>query len=53
MERAHARFLRIMKMLHEVHKYVPAVYVGHAGQINVGAQQVNVSMDRDEDDDIR
>ena len=42
-EQAHARFLRTVKMLHEVRKYAPPVYIGHAGQINVGHQQVNVS----------
>jgi hypothetical protein len=42
-EQAHARFLRTVKMLHEVRKFAPSVYVGHAGQINVGHQQMNVS----------
>lgn len=42
-EQAHGRFLRTVKMLHEVRKFAPAVYVGHAGQINVGHQQMNVS----------
>jgi hypothetical protein len=45
-ERAHTRFLRTVKMLQEVRRFAPAVYVGHAGQINVGAQQVNVATDR-------
>jgi len=46
-EQAHTRFLRTVKMLHEVRKLSPAVYVGHAGQINVGHQQVNVTRPQD------
>lgn len=42
-EQAHTRFLRTVKMLHEVRKLAPSVYVGHAGQVNVGHQQVNMS----------
>ena len=41
-ERAHKRFLQTVKMLHELQRSSPTVYVGNAGQINVGAQQVNV-----------
>jgi hypothetical protein len=42
-ERAHARFLRTVKMLHELQRSTPTLYVGSAGQINVGQQQVNMS----------
>ena len=42
-ERAHTRFLRTVKMLHELRRLTPTVYVGNAGQINVGHQQVNVA----------
>jgi hypothetical protein len=42
-ERAHTRFLRTVKMLHEVQRTTPALYVSHAGQINVGQQQVNLA----------
>lgn len=42
-ERAHTRFLQSVKMLHEMRKLSPAVYVGHAGQVNVGHQQLNVA----------
>ena len=42
-ERAHQRFLRTLKMLHEVQRATPMLYVGTAAQINVGQQQVNVA----------
>jgi hypothetical protein len=42
-ERAHARFLRTVKMLHELQRSTPSLYVANAGQINVGNQQVNVA----------
>jgi hypothetical protein len=42
-ERAHARFLRTVKMLHELQRTTPSVFVAQAGQVNLGAQQVNVS----------
>ncbi|MGI8485987.1 MAG: hypothetical protein ACR2OU_17215 [Thermomicrobiales bacterium] len=42
-ERAHTRFLQSVEKLHEVRKLSPAVYVGHAGQVNVGHQQLNVA----------
>ncbi len=42
-ERAHTRFLRTVKMLHDLRRLTPTVYVGNAGQINVGNQQVNVA----------
>lgn len=44
-ERAHKRFLRTVKSLHELQRSVPTLYVAHAGQINVGKQQVNVAAD--------
>ena len=42
-ERAHTRFLKTVKMLHELRRLTPTVYVGNAGQVNVGSQQVNVA----------
>jgi hypothetical protein len=42
-ERAHQRFLRTIKMLHELRRATPTLYVAQAGQVNVGGQQVNVS----------
>jgi hypothetical protein len=40
-ERAHQRFLRTVKMLHDLRR-APVLQIGHATQINVGQQQVNV-----------
>jgi hypothetical protein len=40
---AHKRFLQTVKTLHELQRSSPTLYVGHAGQINVGQQQVNVT----------
>lgn len=52
-ERAHARFLRTIKMLHDLRRLTPTVYVGNAGQINVGSQQVNVSAPKaDQNSDV-
>lgn len=42
-ERAHKRFLQTVKLLHDLQRSTPALYVGHAGQVNVGQQQVNVA----------
>jgi hypothetical protein len=42
-ERAHQRFLKTIKLLHELQRSAPMLYVGQAGQINVGRQQVNVA----------
>ena len=42
-ERAHKRFLQTVKLLHELQRSAPSLYVGHAAQINVGQQQVNVA----------
>jgi hypothetical protein len=42
-DRAHQRFLKTVKMLHEIQRSAPTLYVNHAGQINVGQQQVNVA----------
>ncbi len=44
-ERAHKRFLQTIKSLHELQRSAPSLYVAHAGQINVGQQQVNVTTD--------
>jgi len=41
-ERAHRRFLLTLKAMQDLRRR-PAVLVGSAGQVNVGAQQVNVS----------
>lgn len=46
-ERAHARMLRTVKALSDLRRQ--AVYVNHAGQVNVGHQQVNVSHPDDRD----
>jgi hypothetical protein len=40
-ERAHQRFLRTVKTLHEVRRLAGPIYVSRAGQVNVGSQQVN------------
>jgi hypothetical protein len=45
-ERAHQRFLRTVKTLNELQRLAPTLYVAHAGQVNVGQQQVNVAADR-------
>jgi hypothetical protein len=42
-ERAHKRFLQTVKLLHDLQRTSATVYVGSAGQINVGQQQVNVA----------
>jgi hypothetical protein len=42
-EKAHARFLRTVKMLHELQRATLSLYVANAGQINVANQQVNVA----------
>lgn len=43
MERAHARFLRTVKTLHEIRRITANIYVSQAGQVNVGSQQVNIA----------
>jgi hypothetical protein len=42
-ERAHQRFLRTVKMLHELQRVSSTLYVTQAGQINVGSQQMNIA----------
>jgi len=42
-ERAHKRFLQTVKLLHDLQRSSPALYVGHAAQVNVGQQQVYVA----------
>jgi hypothetical protein len=42
-ERAHTRFLKAVKMLHELRRSTATLHVANAGQINVGQQQVNLS----------
>ncbi len=54
-ERAHLRMLRTVKALTDLRRAGQAVYVSHAGQVNVGQQQVNVAErrpqgDREEDE---
>lgn len=49
-ERAHTRFLRTVKTLHEVRRMVATIYVSQAGQINVGSQQVNIAASPDDPD---
>ena len=43
-ERAHKRFLSTIKLLHDLQRTSPTLYVGNAAQINVGQQQVNVAV---------
>lgn len=50
-ERAHLRMLRTVKALADLRRAGQAVYVSHAGQVNVGRQQVNVSRPASEGDD--
>jgi hypothetical protein len=40
-ERAHLRLLRTVRMLGEMRR-PPSVSIGHAGQVNVGQQEVNI-----------
>jgi hypothetical protein len=49
-ERAHARFLRTVKTLHEIRRMAANVYVSQAGQVNVGSQQVNITATPDDPD---
>jgi hypothetical protein len=42
-ERFHRLFLRTLRALRGLRRYVPAVVVQHAGQVNVGHQHVNVA----------
>jgi len=42
-ERAHKRCLQTVKLPNDLLRASPALYVGHASQINVGQQQVNVA----------
>jgi len=42
-ERAHTRFLRTVKMLHDLQRTSASIFVGGDAQINVGQQQVNVA----------
>ncbi|MEJ7839461.1 MAG: hypothetical protein WKF81_11635 [Thermomicrobiales bacterium] len=42
-DQAHARFLRTVKMLHELQRTTPSFFIGQAAQVNVGGQQVNVT----------
>jgi hypothetical protein len=42
-ERAHKRFLQTVKLLHDLQRTSATIYVGSAGQVNVGQQQLNVA----------
>lgn len=42
-EQAHKRVLRSIKMLADTRRTASTLFVGHAGQVNVGQQQVNVA----------
>lgn len=42
-ERAHKRFLQTVKLLHDLQRTAPTLYVGQADQINLAQHQVNVS----------
>ena len=42
-ERFHRLFLRSLRALRDLRRYGPTVVVQNAGQVNVGAQQLNVA----------
>jgi hypothetical protein len=42
-DRFHRLFLRTLRALRDLRRYVPSVVVQNAGQVNVGGQQVNVA----------
>ncbi len=42
-DRFHPLFLRALRGLRDLRRYAPSVVVQNAGQVNVGARQVNVS----------
>ena len=41
-DRFNRLFLRTLRALRDLRRYAPPVIVQNAGQVNVGAQQVNV-----------
>ena len=47
-DRFNRLFLRTLRALRDLRRFNAAVIVQHAGQVNVGAQQVNVSRGGDE-----
>ena len=49
-DRFNRLFLRTLRALRDLRRYSPAVVVQHAGQVNVGAQQINVSRSAEDDD---
>lgn len=49
-ERSYKRFLQTVKLLHELQRSTPMLYVAHAEQVNVGQQQVNIARLTDGDD---
>lgn len=40
----HRQFMRTLRQLRDLRRYVPPVIVNNGGQVNVGAQQVNVAL---------
>ncbi len=42
-ERAHKRFLQTIKLLHDLQRTNATVFVGHAAQVNLGSQQINIA----------
>lgn len=42
-DRFNRLFLRTLRALRDLRRYTPAVVVQHAGQVNVGSQQINVA----------
>jgi hypothetical protein len=47
-ERFHRLFVRAVRTLRELRRFTPSVVVQNAGQVNVGAQQVNSTVALDE-----
>ncbi len=42
-DRFNRLFLRTLRALRDLRRYAPSVTVQHAGQVNIGGQQVNVA----------
>jgi hypothetical protein len=46
-ERFNRTFLRTLRQLRDLRRYAPTIMVQHASQINVGAQQINLTEEHD------
>jgi hypothetical protein len=42
-ERCYKRFLQTIKLLHDLQRTSATVFVGHAAQVNLGSQQINIA----------